>query len=571
MSVRTSLAIDFALGLMFAGAMLSSPPEIFAQTGARSPLSPADQVAKLLSGLEHDDFRKVFDAAFVYQKHLEGIRAENPQVMWPRLTDEYYETKKTDFLKTPATGTGVVGSLLDSIAAFAAGASGSPEDPASSSVRALMKPRPIWKILETRKLQPERDQWSGAVLAFSVVYIQLNYRDSSLAPVLGEGLLKEAILGIRIEDGSGLFWSTRLVPKSESHWQLSKPRLLSAQWVTVLRGSFNIGYNVLGGKPPYSSVTQCGPYSIEKIREESRGSDLQGSVFGSPLETPHSHINISVPRELPNASFPLSCAVTISDSSGATDSASFLARGMYAPGSWAGFCWVRNPWLGWGQALPRPRGGCTGLAELTDAAASDPKQPSESSVASLPTRTAPAAITPTPGPQPERASPRGCDDAPTCIGEAAVAVKEGRYADASNRWTKALDIGGVLSFRMCREGSHTFQRCLLGTFYLNKDELKFIDEGGTPVFTIPLRTITLAIAQTSKSELVGDVVTRLKVRAGDKEQSLNYLPGGGGDGECVRGRFYWCKKDKPNARQQEAVTVFLADAISRASSEHARR
>jgi hypothetical protein len=56
-----------------------------------------------------------------------------------------------------------------------------------------MKPRPTWKILEARKLQPERDHWSGAVLAFSIVYVQLNYHDFALAPVVGEGLLKEAI------------------------------------------------------------------------------------------------------------------------------------------------------------------------------------------------------------------------------------------------------------------------------------------------------------------------------------------------------------------------------------------
>ena len=94
---------------------------------------------------------------------------------------------------------------------------------------------------------------------------------------------------------------------------------------------------------------------------------------------------------------------------------------------------------------------------------------------------------------------------------------------------------------LCREGSHPFQRCLLGTFYLSKDELKFVDEAGAPVFTIPLATVTLAITQTSKSELVGDIVTRLKVRAGEKEESLNYLPDGGDDRECVRGRYYWCR------------------------------
>jgi hypothetical protein len=98
MHLRTDLATDFALTLIFAGAMFLSPPGAFAQTASRSPLSPVDQVTKLLSGLEHDDFRKVFDAAFVYQKHLAEIRAQNPQVMWSRLTDEYYETKKADFL-----------------------------------------------------------------------------------------------------------------------------------------------------------------------------------------------------------------------------------------------------------------------------------------------------------------------------------------------------------------------------------------------------------------------------------------------------------------------------------------
>jgi murein DD-endopeptidase MepM/ murein hydrolase activator NlpD len=326
----------------------------------------------LLNGLDQGDFRKVFDVTLVYQREVEKIKAANPQVMWPRLIGEYYEVKRSGFVQPTPTGGGVIGSLLSSIAAFAEGVSGSPEDPARAPLRALMRPRPRWKILETRKLQPERDDWSGAVRTFSVVYVQLNYRDGEAAPLFKEGVLKEAILGIRIENQSGLFWSAQVVPKSELYWPNTPLRILSVQWQTTLAGfgvfDTIVSYNLLGGAPPFRSATRCGTTDLEVIKGAGVRTPEGASVYGSPLEDPKSHISITIRVDFKRlrVPFPLNCTATVTDSKGAQDTVSFAVPRPYTE-TWEAFCWIREPWYGWGQGRPIARGGCREVVELTAA------------------------------------------------------------------------------------------------------------------------------------------------------------------------------------------------------------
>ncbi|HYX29344.1 MAG TPA: hypothetical protein VE863_12335 [Pyrinomonadaceae bacterium] len=318
-----------------------------------STAGPSKAAAELLGGFEDGDFKKIFDNSFVYQAELGRLRAQNPQVMWPQVTTQYFESKRSEFIKPPQRN-------LFSIAQPFTYA----QDPKETALTDLLKPKPSWKILETRSLQPEMDM-SGTRRAFSAVYVQLNYKDMSAAPVFGEGLLKQTIVSLKFESDHALFWSAEVIANSDAKWQMDRPRITSAQWVTTLRGSLNIGYNILGGAPPYSSTTRCGSYQLENMGGVAP--DPSGRVLGSPLEIPRSHINIYIQyTELPNNQFPLSCSLVVRDANGHEDTATFVVPRMYAE-PWGGFCFVRHPWFEWGQAIPRPRAGCTQLAELADA------------------------------------------------------------------------------------------------------------------------------------------------------------------------------------------------------------
>ncbi len=335
--------------------------------------SPQPRVAMLLSGLEQEDFKKVFDVTFAYQAKVQEIQAQNPQVMWQRLIDEYYEATRSAFLAPPATGRGVIGSLLDNISAFSESLSGAPEDPAKAPIRSFLKPKPRWKILEVRTLPPVRDQWSGKELAFSLVYVQLNYGDAEMAPIFKGSILKETILGIRMESKSRLYWSAQVVPQSEAYWANSPFRILSVQWQMVFGEGFGqfdtiVSYNILGGTPPYQSSTRCGTMDLEALKEATVSMPKEASVYGSPLEDPKSHISIRMKVHFGRTAvmFPLTCTATVTDSRNAQDTVSFVVPRAHT-NIWEAYCWIREPWYGWGQGRPIPRGGCSELRELTTA------------------------------------------------------------------------------------------------------------------------------------------------------------------------------------------------------------
>ncbi len=346
-----------------------------AQTRPAVP-SPADQVTQLLSGFQNDDFRKIFETAAVYQMHIAELRRQNPQIMWQRLTDEYYDAQRAEFQKAPAADSGgVIGSLLGSIATAVDATSSSAEDPSRSGLRTLMRANPVWKILETRRLQSERNPWSGAVVPFSQVYVQLNYQDARRAPIFKEGLLKEAILDVRVETGSSLFWSSGVVPKSEAYWSDPPFRVLSVQWQTTSGaglGAFNtlVSYNVIGGAPPYRSSTLCANMNLESMEGSRLWPPQQAGLQGSPLESPKPHITVELALQWRGSrvSFPLNCIATITDARNARDSVRFAVPRAHT-NWWQAFCWIRQPWHGWAQGRPIPRGGCSELAELGEATA----------------------------------------------------------------------------------------------------------------------------------------------------------------------------------------------------------
>jgi len=350
-------------------------------TQKASATPPKEVVAMLLGGLEQNDFRKVFEVTYAYQADVQEIRGRNPQVMWQRLTDEYYEAKKSVFVE-PATSTRV---RSEPVTAFREDRHPSPEDPAEAPFRPLLRAHPVWKVLEARQLERVWDGRTGGYRQFSVVYVQLNYASAEAAPLLIaeglkpagilerdvlEGVLKEVILAIRIESESGLFWSAQVVPASVVYWSDSPLRILSIQ---VSTGGV-LNFNLVGGRSPYQTKTRCG-----EIDFEARGRILVGkpgrvSILGPAGPFMQSHIEI-IGVHLLNAPelLPLACTASVTDSRNAQDTVGFSVR---RPARIDGpFCWIREPWYGWGQG--RPHRGCIEVMELTGATSGALAKPPE--------------------------------------------------------------------------------------------------------------------------------------------------------------------------------------------------
>ena len=49
--------------------------------------------ARYIEALQKGDFRTVIDLSYGYQAEVAQIKAQNPQVLWPKLTNQYYDAK----------------------------------------------------------------------------------------------------------------------------------------------------------------------------------------------------------------------------------------------------------------------------------------------------------------------------------------------------------------------------------------------------------------------------------------------------------------------------------------------
>lgn len=358
------LVFQAGLSVLFVGAadcQVTTRPQ-----GASGNTSSADKRSlELLAAFRDGNFRLIFDRSSFYQAAIPKIQRENPQIMWPKLNSEYYEAAKADF---EGRGWGVRATLGGVVATTQPVESPSnAPNPAGSIIRPLVRGMPRWSILETRANRWERvegmqvRQYTG-----TLAYAQLGFESATRAPLYGDGILKEIILALTFES-NGNFYEATAQPKSEVLWPGSAGmQILSAQWITVLRGEANLGFNIVGGTPPYSGVLSCGDHRFRVVVRDKSNSFSTG-IYGSPFEEPKSHLTADTGGELPNSTFPLECRVTVRDAQGVADAVLFRVPQMYSTVPWGGYCWIRPPWFGWYQGQPRPRHGCVATEELLSA------------------------------------------------------------------------------------------------------------------------------------------------------------------------------------------------------------
>ncbi len=177
--------------------------------------NPVKQVKKFLTGVQKQDFKSIFDISYYYQTELSQITSNNPKVLWPKLTTEYYESKKNALFRQKKE------SLTNVWIRFSGEFFGTPTDPVEN-IRALMDllaPSPKWKVIESKK-EKQFDMWEGRQYDVYVVYVSLNYKTVEESPLIGSKVLKEATLGFVLDAKTGLYMRSSRVEKGDVYWEL---------------------------------------------------------------------------------------------------------------------------------------------------------------------------------------------------------------------------------------------------------------------------------------------------------------------------------------------------------------
>jgi murein DD-endopeptidase MepM/ murein hydrolase activator NlpD len=136
--------------------------------------------------VEGDDFKTIFDFSRGCQLHIENIHTSNPQVLWQKLDDEYYESSRQRFVQrnTPAANDGSYAQF--SSALFNPGSGGVDLPRGFNDLYILLHPKPTVKYLETR--EGNLDQIGGEIgLHVMKVYASLDFSAVQDAPKFHAG------------------------------------------------------------------------------------------------------------------------------------------------------------------------------------------------------------------------------------------------------------------------------------------------------------------------------------------------------------------------------------------------
>lgn len=296
--------------------------------------NPEKQLEKFLTAVQKKDFKTIFDNTYYYQMELSKIKSNNPKSLWQKLTTEYYESKKKALFKEEKE------SLTDAWIRFGGNLFDTPTDPIEN-IRALMSllnPPNKWKLLETKN-ERRTDQWDLSQRDVFVVYVSLNYNTVENSPLIDSKLLKETIISFDMDAKTGLYMRSNRVGRGDVYWDKVPFKILNISWDAegLFRG-LDLDIKVIGGLPPFTSVTKCGGWIIEKM-EQANVTSRNDSVF------------INLRARFPDEYFPLQCIVSVTDKSGQIDTATFTVPEMLT-GPLNPFCWIANPWYQWGQGQP---------------------------------------------------------------------------------------------------------------------------------------------------------------------------------------------------------------------------
>lgn len=320
---------------------IAASSKILAQTNAGSAAA-----TRYIEALQKGDFRTVIDLSYGYQAEIAQIKAQNPQVLWPKLTNQYYSAKIDALSKKPdASGT--------YLATFLQGMTGDPAQQIQF-MQNMVLPNAKWKVTETRT-EHVQDQFDGHEYDRTVVYITVTFPTLNDSPFVDGEFLKETILEVDLNAKLQQIMRVGRVAQGDTPWE-APVTIMNAKWQREgLVGMGGLSAEAFGGKAPYTWKPVCGPY------------DLSNSIINQPTnqQVPASLV-VNLQRFPTNVAFPLHCALTVTDGKGQSDTVGITVPQMLSGVS--EFCYVREPWFSRGQGRPQQSNMCLNPLRATDTA-----------------------------------------------------------------------------------------------------------------------------------------------------------------------------------------------------------
>ncbi len=456
---------------------------------------------RYIEALQKGDFKTVIDLSYGYQSEVNQINAQNPQVLWPKLTKEYYDAKIASLTNKPGFWESYMQGMMG--------------DPSQQIrfMQSLLLPNVKWKVTETRS-DHAQDSIQFGGYDRTVVYVTVTYPSLNDSPFVDGKFLKETILEFDLNTKSRLVMTLGRLAQGDTPWD-APLMIMNTSWqLEGLAGTGHLRAEAIGGKAPYTWRPVCGSYDLS-------GNLTKRDGLGQPIDLRSVPVLMADLARFPNNIFPLRCTVTVTDGAGHSDTV-----GMTVPRMLTGFnafCYVRTPWLSRGQGRPGQPTTCiepvlaTEAATASVSAAAPPTTPTPTPVAGGGGTLAPPVNPSNP--------PTACGDYNACF-QAAMNAYRGkdwttanadfkaaasqrptsgepyiwlgrilfmdntphRQSDLSDVWYKALSLGSQIMIGACHE--LTLRPCERGDLALSAKTVSFLANGSQAVFSAAPAEIT---------------------------------------------------------------------------------
>lgn len=521
--------------------------------------------ARYIEAIQKGDFKTVIDLSYGYQAEVAQIKAQNPQVLWPKLTNEYYDAKIAALSKKPDSSGTYLASFLQAMTS----------DPAQQIqfMQNMVLPNANWKVTETRT-EHARDSFDGHEYDRTIVYITVTFPTLNDSPFVDGKFLKETILEVDLNAKLQQVMTVGRVAQGDTPWD-APVTILNAKWQREgLAGMGGLSAEAFGGKAPYTWKPVCGPY------------DLSNSIINQPTnqQVPASLV-VNLQRFPTNVAFPLHCYLTVTDGNGQSD-----AVGITVPQMLTGvsdLCYVREPWFSRGQGRPQQSNMCLNPLRATDTAsasiapaaavrpvtsAGDTSSPDTltnvpssacgdyagcmkagvASYQSMDWSAASAAFTSATKQQPARGNPW------FWLGN--VLLRDGQHHqvdELSRFWDKALALGDHVQIVVCHE--RTLQPCERGSLLLGRESIQLNVPGVPQLFSASPGEIEPG--RILNNSAAGHISYSMKV--GGKNYAFDFVPPGL-ERECTFNLMVQCPAD--GSAKQLLLAQYVSQTLPKLSS-----
>lgn len=217
----------------------------------RAGHAASEVVSRYIGGAQKRDLTTIIDLTYAYQQKVAQIKAQNPQVLWPKLVDEYYKQQTANFSQQAGFWT-----------AYAEGMTASWGDP-TQAIRASLVLFPAsckWRISELRAQRVGNIVEGG--WDQTTVYVSVSYPSWEDAPLINDKILKATILEFGVDSKTQLIRTIGQVSAGDEYRD-DALHVVRVTWGWGMNAT-RIGVVAAGGIPPYVCSVQIDSFRTQK-------------------------------------------------------------------------------------------------------------------------------------------------------------------------------------------------------------------------------------------------------------------------------------------------------------------